>query len=632
MIKKILLTGFLATLLGLSATAQDQSAYTDLQKSELAFINIAVNPGAESGTAGVTGTPAVTAVTTAGEVGSGKRAFSWDSASAGQAIASKQVTIPDGLKGQNGELSINIETPSGTSTHTLQVWDGTNVIASMSIGSTTSYQMRTINFAFPSSGTIGWRLLSVASDEPRIVLDDVYLGRARNIGNIAQAVYVGEVVIGGACSADSQTNSTTYTTLGAMGTGCTYTVTGNGLAAPTTANIAGFNITGGPGVYRILSTAWEVRTAGAGQGAYFRLTDGTNFSKEEKYIFSSTSENLYGSPTEYSFTFTDEFTSKEIRYQGRVDAASVFARINGANSTNPAVFKIYKFPLTTEQVIRPSLLPAAATGRFIFPIDATLTATSFTKFNNAAFASGNFVPTFGNITAEGSNNLGVTFPSVPAGFYQVTYTGTMSSFGNSVCTFQIFDGTDESGFSFTQPNTANGASTISTLVGYFNWTTQGSRTVSIRAARVGGAGSCAISTGAPGGPAGGNSPGTFGLVPITQSVPMPILTGSVTSGTLGSERIERAEVASTCGTATCTLVRSTPGISSITRASAGRYTINFPTGAFLSAPVCFITPTGVIGKFIADSATTATEFAGNLYNDAGTSSDGGLKVLCMGPR
>lgn len=150
--------------------------------------NLLSNPGFEGGTVSWTASGgSFSATTTTANIGTGAKAGDWDSSSAAQTLSATSITIPAGLYATNGVAKCNIQTPSGTATHTLDVTDGTNVLASTVVTSSTTYQYTSTNFVFPSSGSIVLRLSSVASNEPEIFIDDCYIGTATNTSQIYQS-------------------------------------------------------------------------------------------------------------------------------------------------------------------------------------------------------------------------------------------------------------------------------------------------------------------------------------------------------------------------------------------------------------------------------------------------------------
>lgn len=142
--------------------------------------NRLTNGDYESSTTGWTASGGTLSTTsTAANVYEGVSSGTWDSNSASQTLTSPTVTV-GGLSGTNGEMTCYTQTPSGTATHTLGIWDGSTLTQTTTINSSSNYVATTINFTFPSSGTVAARLTSVAADEPQIN-HECYIGPTRNI-------------------------------------------------------------------------------------------------------------------------------------------------------------------------------------------------------------------------------------------------------------------------------------------------------------------------------------------------------------------------------------------------------------------------------------------------------------------
>ena len=133
----------------------------------------------------------------------GRNSATWDAAASTNTLSYNAVTIPNGLYSSNGVAECRIQTPSGTATHTLQVYDGSNVIASVDIVSSTSPLLNRVNFVFPTSGTVTIRLLANA-DEPTIAIDDCYLGDAANLTEVQpQDIFSATIANDGSVSLES---------------------------------------------------------------------------------------------------------------------------------------------------------------------------------------------------------------------------------------------------------------------------------------------------------------------------------------------------------------------------------------------------------------------------------------------
>lgn len=157
------------------------AALSDVDRAEMAERNILKNGGFENGKGSWTASGGSFAIASSGSnLLMGKASATWDSGSASQVLSSS-VTIPNGLKGRPGVAFCNFLTPSGAATHTIQAYDGSTVLSSTSIVSSTLPIVSAATFLFPSSGSISLRVVSVAADEPSITIDDCYLGPSENV-------------------------------------------------------------------------------------------------------------------------------------------------------------------------------------------------------------------------------------------------------------------------------------------------------------------------------------------------------------------------------------------------------------------------------------------------------------------
>lgn len=105
----------------------------------------------------------------------------------------------------------------------------------------------------------------------------------------------------------------------------------------------------------------------------------------------------------------------------------------------------------------------------------------------------------------------------------------------------------------------------------------------------------------------------------------PILVGSVTSGSSGAERIERAEL--NCDASSSITSQSGSWLSAIGNRSTAACSITVASGVFSSTPTCTFTVKAAAVQATAVNMTSAT--AGTVY---GASADYDGYLICMGPR
>ena len=123
----------------------------------------------------------------------------------------------------------------------------------------------------------------------------------------------------------------------------------------------------------------------------------------------------------------------------------------------------------------------------------------------------------------------------------------------------------------------------------------------------------------------------WSLNAIDQQVPAPVLIGSVSSGSVAAERLERAYItnAGSCAISS----QSGSWIASVTRPAVGRCTITLTSGMFSSGPACTMVPitTSGVSHRIRTANTTSTIEA-NTTDITGAGLDTDFYIMCMGPR
>jgi hypothetical protein len=597
--------------------------------------NLLKDPGFESGTTNnvtISGGATATVNTTAKLTGN--YGLDWDSNAAGQTATGTAITIPEGLKGKNAVVSCNIKTVSGTATHTLMAYDGTNEINPNTIVSIAGTSVRTsVNFTAPSSGTITWRAKSVASNEPEIYVDDCILEDAAffNLSQVNQAQLLGTVKVTG-CSAGWSISSPTTTPANfGTQTGCTYTVTGS-LQAPAT-NVPGFIIpSGGPGAYKIeaIGSFWN-NASGTSAAAQFRFSDGTNSSNDTAEIAGNTTSGTAVPVLTGTINETTSFSNATFQIQGSGSSTSAVPYIEG-RSTHPLVFNVFYIPTQSQTAYRPDQTPASwsgyhdstcSWGRTNTTIgdpatDGTCTLTEVTNRN------------FGTVT--GSNSLpSITFTPPRAGRYFVCANAQVNSTTNlAALVTSLTDGTTVIAHNSSRIYT-DGTNDFVThpLCGVYNATSTASVTLKIQTAAS--SGTVTIT-------AGGASRSAIEWSIFELDAPMaaPYLTGSVTSNTSGQERIERATVSNSSGTCSISSQSGSWATLNSSTAANGGCTINIAAGEFSGTPACFCglsagtQSTNNETCYITSQSSSAVTW--RVYNTSNASQNESVNVFCMGPR
>jgi hypothetical protein len=602
--------------------------------------------------------------TTAAQIGSGAGAGGWNSNGAAQTLTSDAVAIYAGAYGQNGVVSCKFQTPSGTATHKLQAYDGTNVLAEATITSATTYPRTSVNFVFPSSGNIQARIVSVAADEPQIYIDDCYLGLAEgfNVQNIAQAQYVGQATI--TCGTQASTTNTTYTD--AVGSSCSYVLEG-ALEQPTTSNLIGFRLRNqGAGNY-LVKANFNLGQLSANQTSIARLWDGTTGSNGIYHQGIDADSYL---PTHLSYSYNlSAFSDKTFNIQHYSSSGGTSrVGVGGAFS-----FQVYRFPTSSETAIAANVSNwrvdaniAGANGDL-----GTADQASYVGITNSAFTltnnSGNNVltaqipcsdtnPPTGTTCSSGDESIGVSF-NLPvasdviacASFGHAMVTGASGVINT---TFQIVEtpnnaqtilqeGKSRIPSSIISQNT--GANHPLRVCGTFNFTSAGQKTLRLMYEQDI---TATVTTNFIAGDANamlGQRDIHWEVYPINNAMNAPILVGSVTSNSAGAERVERARIGGTtlntdnCTSSPCVIhQQSGSWLTSVTRSTTGTYVLNIASGMFSGTPVCHCSAAdiGVSRRLCLSEGTTGspTSITINTTDFSGTLDDTQFSVTCMGAR
>lgn len=482
----------------LMGTYPVNAQFNSTQKAYSTLVNLLVNPGAELGKSGVTiaGGDTFSVTTTAANVGTGSAAFSWNSAGAARTLTSNAVAIPVGLYGKNGAMSCNIQTPSGTATHTINAFDGTNLLSTATVTSSTNYARTTINFPFPATGNIQLRLSSVAADEPQIYIDDCIIADA-NLINLGLASIA--------------TDWTTFTPTGTWSTNTTYTGKWRRIGdtlevqsyialagAPTTAALSvnlptGFVID----TSKFADTSSEVLV-----GTGLVIDSGAlNYAAEAAYIGTTTSVRVRVSPDAGSGYVNRMYSSVTQALPitfGASDSLSIYYSVPivgwTSNGLNYRPEQLNWYVDATMDGANPDL-GASDQASYVEIINAGLTLHPKTgsaavgtmcSTTNAATA-----PSTGDTTcAAGSESVGINFTIPTAGAYQACFYGThytnTGASGEAPVYFQLIE-TPTNAQTLTLEGgsvTGSGNHTASTQklasvnnCSIFNWTSSGTKGV-----------------------------------------------------------------------------------------------------------------------------------------------------------
>lgn len=165
----------LLTLLAFIPSAQAGLFDAGITKQNLRGFTLNDNGGFENSKSKWTGSGSSIFSTVSSGVNkyTGAKSGSWDATANGETLLNDLTVIPDGLYGKNCLMVYSYK--GGDPLIEAQIWDGTQVIATVEIASAAGWLDRTLNFTCPTSGSIGFRLLAIG-DAEIIYLDAVLIG------------------------------------------------------------------------------------------------------------------------------------------------------------------------------------------------------------------------------------------------------------------------------------------------------------------------------------------------------------------------------------------------------------------------------------------------------------------------
>lgn len=650
--KKLISLLIILSMVSTSFGAPSEVDRAILEKSRELLLNPAFENGKQKWAVS-TGSFSVTS-------GAGGQSYAvWDAGAASETFMSSLETIPTKLQGENGIVECNIKTPSGTATHTLTVNDGTNdLVTPITIQSSSSrFASTTLNFVFPSSGSIRAKLAST-TNEPSIQVGRCSIRKADNVYNVAAPRLVDVVTVTG-CAASWTTTSGTFANFGTQ-TGCTYTSKNNVCTAPAT-NVPGVKCSALDGGDYRLEYEGRVGETSGGVSAWFRFSDGTNTSREESVIGSGASGHVAASTgINHSITYTAPQSNVTLQVQGKTNTGT--AAINGTTSS-PGVFKVWYFPSSPQQVFNPAIdgwrIDANISGAN--PSLGTAAVSSYTGIENASLTLTNntgygVIPALipcsstnaatGTTCSVGSESVGVSFDLPKAGDVEacVSFGHYLQVNGNSNAStaFQIVEtpnnaqtisqeGKDRTNGQVNIGAVAVGISTPYRKCGIFSFSSSGRKTLRLMFEQVITTGSIAASEIAADAAAStGQRDIHWDITPVNLKGVAPILNGSVTSN---AENALRTEFALINAPTTITSTSVTGWISSITNNGAGDQVLNFAAGAWSSAPWCTATNAGGGGNRVTSFITAASTSSIRVNNQQnGVNTDLQYYITCTGAR
>lgn len=569
----------------------------------------------------------LTSTTTAANVARGSKSGSWDSNGASQILASVAVAIPAGLYGRNGEASVLLKCNSGTCTHLLQAYDGTNILVSTTVTSALTFTRSRVNFIFPSSGNIQLRVVSVAADEPTIFFDDAFLGEARNSAQVSQAQFIGSASFATTAACTGWTRSSTTIGAFASDTDCPGPVVdlnpGPGTIQTTDADLPKVTVNSLPPGY------YEVSFAGGfanSNESYLAVNDGTTTSVNSDIGVAATG----GFHIKAYFNYTTA-GNRTFELYGSSRSASALTLSTGDTGTTGAkglVFSIVRYPNTTEQAFRPDQSPASWSGYHTngatWAKTTTATYADFTATGTAVLVE-RTNRNFGTVTTAASNLPGITFLPPRAGRYQICASAPVYGSGGGNAAIRLFDGTTA-----IAESQYNSTSTVSRpLCGIWNAASIVSTTVKLQTTNSG------ITANLDSLATGSTALIEWSILELDAPLPAPYLVGSVVNNSSGVTN----ELYAVLNCDSSSAITSQSGTTAIGVATIGNISSGVCAGTFAGmwsgTPVCVANAKGAtLDQTVRIDATSSTAFS--LYcivastGVAATTCD--ASVICVGPK
>lgn len=581
-------------LFGLAAAPAAPYIFSWVQQAYFTNQNLLANPGFESGTINWSASGGVYATTsTAANVGAGARSGDWDSGSAGETLTSNSVPITSGSGYSNANFAgyCAFKVASGTATHKLQLYDGTNILNSVTIPSTTSgFSGIAVNAISPASGTISLRVISVASNEPEIFIDNCYLGLAANfnLSGVSQTKFIGSAFF---ATTGSCTWTRTGTSLGAFSTtsacpGPTVEFNpGPGTIQTTDADLPQITLNNAPsGVYQIIASGRT--SAGNASGRLdFAINDGTTTSGRASEIPSTSTDGFFSVVGWFNYTAPGNHT---FALYGAASTSTV--AIANADGNAETYFSIIYYPNGSQTAYTPAQFPASWSGYQSGVSGGCSTSSASFADPSACTNIALTQVTARNMTCTQSGTGPAISCNLPrGGMFRVDATVVLTGSTTSTVSSRIVDGSAaiiDPGLPIVFISGLATNAEALPLSGHYLAAGQGA--VVFKAQLATNAGTASIT-------AGGPSPQLsvkWLIQDIDSNSGTPFLVGSVTSNSNTSQyRIEsvafggNSSLSSVCTTGSCTIASATGGISGVTWTATGRYSIAFNPGTFSAAPI-----------------------------------------------
>jgi hypothetical protein len=474
-----------------------------------------------------------------------------------------------------------------------------------------------------------------------VLVDSLYFGEVKSVGEVAQAYDFGSLTypLATSCVWSNTNDSTTTPAAFSAVTACaTPTVTGN-VTAPST-KIPAFVIPAGSpsGIYQINVTgAFFSERASTQSSSIFGFFDGANnFSIQNVGMSAaasgattgrSISNSLLGS---YNYVSSSTDTVISIRGANTQSSSSPVTGIS-ANSSfsvaglSPLTFNVTYLPTSSQIVQRGDVSDLTGFAKTLTTANCDWLTTSATMASFSADADCPIPTVSGNAASPATKIPAFVAPKILPGKYMVVasglFGGNQSTSGTQTCNFEIWDGTSSGGIQRTATQASTGASYVTTLSGSFEYSaTQSNIQFQIRAQRTGGNSECVVGASANG--------FTLTLIPLSQGLPRPFIPSSVFAGRSNVVKVGSARL--TCSTTSSIPLNPDGMVSAIGNRSGAECSVTFASGYFSDTPQCTASARTTTGPRVVHMVMSSAT-SGSIYNwDGSTGTNTSSDIICIG--
>ncbi len=623
---------FLLTLLLVAGAPVRSLAADTPERQELSQLNMLAkfNAGFENGKGKWTASssPTFTLANSGSNLFEGASSGLFDASAGAQTLCSSLIPV---AKFKNGAASLWALTAA--TDYKLQVRDGSAVVLSeVLIPPSSSYIPVSLSFLMPASGSVRTCVVS-QSNAAVVALDKVFMGKNDLIA-ISQASIYGTAHWAPTSNCEWATANGLPITALPADSDCPDPTVSGGLSAPATKIPAVVANSLPPGDYEVEFSG--TYTAKSGTNCVFGVVDENGVAGTNGTVggSSTTTTNYQGGVIKARFTYTTP-GNHTFQVFGSDTAASTTCSI-GNDSGDASTFTVKRFPLASEQAIRPdqsanswsgyqTVASGWSTGSSSFADPSAGVTVALVELTNR---------NFGTVTSMAGDLPGITWTANSAGRYWVCGAPTITTSAANAGA-QLLDGSNNIIHAGSSAYQSASAEISPTLCGIQNVAAVGSVSTKLRVATSGTATISGTNVASP------NAAINWSIVKIDQALPAPVIVGAVVTPSAGVTQLLSVFFAGdaggtvACTSDPCTIVRQSGGVSSVNRTSAGLYTVNISAGTFSVPPICTVSGHDVVTPTLSGgngTANTTTAVGFYITNNLNAAQDEAVSVLCMGPK